>query len=365
LRQSWRIHALRLATLAALRIARAGPYPRRVASQAWRNTGQAALEHRLNPVVSRVANARGEINAHGAAKKEKADAMNVTLPQWCADIISSPPRSGEGFHNWLFRAARGLWRCGRDENDVREILENAAATCGRRVSAREIADAVRHSQTSAFQLARAQRQPWPVVNHEQREAVIATGFGLVDLWEISPVRFEDNAPHTEEIVDQLFPRNPLLCIGAATHDCHTARRKEWRGRLASLPLIVPTPMTAPTGRNQNGEVSNRCLENTGERRFLIVEFDTGTTDEHAALLFHLAQRAPLALAVFSGSKSLHGWFYCAGVAEEKVSRFFRCALTLGADRATWTRCQLVRTPDGTRAKGKRQTVYFFNPEVLK
>src|SRR2546430_16621917 len=86
---------------------------RRVASQAWRNTGQAALEHRLNPVVSRVANARGEINAHGAAKKEKADAMNVTLPQWCADIISSPPRSGEGFHNWLFRAARGLWRCGR------------------------------------------------------------------------------------------------------------------------------------------------------------------------------------------------------------------------------------------------------------
>jgi len=53
------------------------------------------------------------------------------------------------------------------------------------------------------------------------------------------------------------------------------------------------------------------------------------------------------------------------VADEKVSRFFRCALTLGADRATWTRCQLVRTPDGTRAKGKRQTVYFFNPEVLK
>src|SRR5207247_2515260 len=80
----------------------------------------------------------------------------------------------------------------------------------------------------------------------------------------------------------------------------------WRGRLTSLPLIVPTPMTAPTGRNQNGEVSNRCLENTGERRFLIVEFDTGTTDEHAGLLFHLAQRAPLASAVFSGSDSLHG-----------------------------------------------------------
>ena len=42
-------------------------------------------------------------------------------------IISSPPRSGEGFHNWLFRAARSLWKCGRHENDIREFLQNAAA----------------------------------------------------------------------------------------------------------------------------------------------------------------------------------------------------------------------------------------------
>jgi len=112
-------------------------------------------------------------------------------------------------------------------------------------------------------------------------------------------------------------------------------------------------------------VSDRCLKNTGERHFLIVEFDTGTTDEHAALLLHLAGRAPLTLAVFSGSKSLHGWFYCAGVAEEKVSRFFRYAVSLGADRATWTRCQLVRMPDGLRDDGNKQTVYFFNPQVIR
>src|SRR5437660_5702091 len=114
----------------------------------------------------------------------------------------------------------------------------------------------------------------------KRAAIIATGFGLVDLWEISPIRSEDNVPHTEEIVDQLFPGNPLLCVGAATHDCHTAPRDEWRGSLTSLPLIVPSPMTANAGRNQNGEVSDRCLENTGARRFLVVEFDTGTIDDH-------------------------------------------------------------------------------------
>jgi hypothetical protein len=289
----------------------------------------------------------------------------IPVPQWAGDIIANPPRAGEGFHAWLFRAARALWKCGRAENDIRAYLENAAVTCGRCVSAREIEDALRNSYTGAFQSTSSRPQPWPSVNAEQREAIIATGIGLVDLWEISPFRFEDNAPHTEEVVDQLFPGNPLLCVGAAAHDCHTAPRDKWRGRLASLPLIVPSSMTASTGRNQNGEVSNRCLENTGARRFLVVEFDTGTIDHHAALLLHLAARAPLALAVFSGSKSLHGWFCCAGVAEEKVSRFFRYAVSLGADRATWIRCQLVRMPDGLRDKGNKQTVYFFNPQVIR
>src|SRR5438552_1669351 len=104
--------------------------------------------------------------------------MNAILPQWCADIISSPPRSGEGFHNWIFRAARALWKCGRGENDIREILKNAAATCGRLVSTREIADAVRNSQGSAFRRAGTHYQPWPSLNCEQRQAIIATGFGL-------------------------------------------------------------------------------------------------------------------------------------------------------------------------------------------
>jgi hypothetical protein len=41
------------------------------------------------------------------------------------------------------------------------------------------------------------------------------------------------------------------------------------------------------------------------------------------------------------------------------------AVSLGADRATWTRSQFVRMPDGARGNGERQTVFFFNPGVLK
>ena len=289
----------------------------------------------------------------------------VRLPLWCADIIANPPRTGEGFHGWMFRAARALWKCGRTENDIRAVLENAAETCGRRVSGREIEDALRNSHMSAVHSPRLRQQRWPSVNAEQREAIITGGKDLVELWETSPIRFEDNTPHTEQIIDALFPGNPLLCCAATNSTALTAKREDWRGNMSELQLMVPNPMTAATGHNQAGKVSNRCLENTGVRRFVIVEFDAGAVDEHAALLLHLAQRTPLALVVFSGSKSLHGWFYCAGVAEERVVRFFRYAVSLGADRATWVRCQLVRMPDGLRDNGKRQTVYFFNPGVLK
>jgi hypothetical protein len=291
--------------------------------------------------------------------------MTGTLPQWCADIISSPPQSGEGFHNWLFRAARALWKCKRTEDEIREILENAAITCGRYVSQHEILDALRHSQTSAFQSVNVQHQPWPAVSQEQREAVIATGFGLVDLWEISPVRFEDSESHTEQIIDALFPGDPLLCAGRSNSEFATRSRSEWHGELAALQLIVPSPMTARIGHTQEGKESAHTLETTGPRRFLVIEQDGGNVDEQSVILLHLAERAPLALAVHSGSKSIHGWFLCVGQSEEKLRHFMQYAVSLGADQATWTRSQFVRMPDGTRDNGKRQTVYFFNPEVVK
>jgi hypothetical protein len=109
----------------------------------------------------------------------------------------------------------------------------------------------------------------------------------------------------------------------------------------------------------------RTLANTGPRRFAVIESDTGSFDQHASILWHLAKIAPLVMVVHSGSKSLHGWFYAAGEPEEKVLRFFRYAVSLGADPATWTPCQLVRIPDGQRDNGKRQEVVFFNPKPLE
>jgi len=204
------------------------------------------------------------------------------------------------------------------------------------------------------------------------------------LWEESPVRLDSNEPNTDEIIDLLFPDNPLLGCGWTRHRFDTRPRTQWY-KLRDLQFIVPSPMTAFRGLTQQHKLSTHALSNTGPSRFLIVEFDFNASnsaeeagllerlategrdvrDLCAALLLHLAEKAPLALAVHSGQKSLHGWFYCAGVPEERVWSFFQYAVLLGADRANWTRSQFARMPDGLRENGRRQTVYFFNPEAVK
>ena len=288
------------------------------------------------------------------------------LPQFVRDLLACPPKRGEGMNLWLYRAARVLHPY-RAEAEIVQLL--AATTAGESVKHGEIERAVERSAATAWQPGRATtRSPapaWPRVNAEQREAVTAPSLGLVDLWEESPVRFHDGEAHTERIVDALFPGNSWLCVGASNSEFKTRHREELRGELSALALIAPSPMTARTGRTQDGKQSEHALDNTGPRRFLIVEQDKGSTDEQAAVLLHLAERAPLVLAVHSGGKSIHGWFMAAGQPEERLRRFMRYAVALGGDPATWTRCQFVRMPGGRRDNGNRQTIYFFNPEAIR
>jgi hypothetical protein len=292
------------------------------------------------------------------------------FPPFLQELLTACPHTGEGVHDWLFRVARQL-HAHLPAIEIVGLLERMSVNCGRFVPRSEIVSAVQNSTSCAWQPGGRGSQPihsapkWPGVNQEQREAVIASGLGLVDLWEISPTRFGNNASHTEEIIDALFPGNPLLCAGRSNCDFATRSRGRWRGELAALQLIVPNPMAARIGRTQEGTESAHALSITGPRRFLVIEQDVGTIDEQAAVLLHLAERAPLAVAVHSGGKSIHGWFHCAGQPEEKLQKFMRDAVSLGADRAIWTRSQFVRMPDGTRDNGKRQTVYFLNRRVVK
>lgn len=305
--------------------------------------------------------------------------MMPAAPRMVRELLGSCPTAGNGVHAWIFQCALALRRAGYSEGETAEMIEGAAVNCGRTLEAHEIPDAIKNSasrsapsDTSArgggMPSARAPR--WPTAASGRIREIIRSreARGLYDLWEASPVRLEDHA--AEHLIDRLFPGNPLLCCGRSHGQCETATREEWRGQLRRLQFIVPNPMAARRGtRKSDGQPSPRALDNTGPRRFLVIEFDDNLgEDSQAARLWHLNSLSPLVLAVHSGGKSLHGWFCTVGDAESAWLKFMRYAVSLGADPATWTRCQFVRLPDGMRRpKDKapiRQIVYFFNPEVL-
>src|SRR5262245_7351979 len=164
---------------------------------------------------------------------------SFTLPQFVRDLLASPPRRGGGLNLWFYRVARVL-HPHRDSVEIIELLR--AATAGEPVKRGEIERAVERSKATAWKPGQAaqrltQALAWPKVNAEQREAVIASVAGLVDLWESSPIRFDHNESRTEEVIDALFPGNPLLCAGRNNCTFANRSRSEWRGKLAALQVI--------------------------------------------------------------------------------------------------------------------------------
>ena len=224
---------------------------------------------------------------------------------------------------------------------------------------------------------------WPERDHERILSLLRESpVSLCDLEELSPVPPAGlNDPYP--IIDTLFlsggEPDPWLCFAGSITTPSTRRRSAWQGHLERARFIVPNLMTGPKGKTQEGRDSVRCLANTGPRRFLVIECDfteagdgplfdylaeSGSTvaDLCATVLRHLAGYAPLVMAVHSGGKSLHGWFSVLNQSETDLKRFMRWACLYGADKATWTRCQLVRMPCGTRDDGRPQSVHFFNSD---
>lgn len=311
------------------------------------------------------------------------------IPGWLLEKLRSAPKSGAGVHAWLYSTARQLHaHMGPDESLQR--LRGAVAFCGRRVTDREIQDAVQNSLGTAWipdggrykaplpaVLAVSETQmpeKWPKASLMARAAAVCDGRGqvpcLADLWERSPVRWPEAA--ADMWVDTLFPgaESDWICAAkGGPETAETRRRGDWGFDFPECQFVVPSLMTKRLGARLDGKGSVRCLGNTGPRCYLVVEFDSGEINEQASLLWHLelgsiATGGPrLALALHSGGKSLHGWFLAGGRSEEDLRSWMAYAVRIGADHATFTRCQLVRMPEGKRVS-VRQSVFYFNSDHL-
>jgi hypothetical protein len=116
-------------------------------------------------------------------------------------------------------------------------------------------------------------------------------------------------------------------------------------------------MSARFGMTQEGKPSEHCLDNTGPRRFFVVEQDNGGPHQQVSVLSYLAQFLNLVLVVYSGSRSTHGWFFVEGLPEADLHQFMNLACRLGACHSTRTKSQFVRLPGGIRDHG-RPSAFF-------
>lgn len=289
--------------------------------------------------------------------------------------VELKPPSTYGLHAWIMDRAVYCSGVGLSATAAAEAIARTADQHGtrRKIPAREIEDAV----SAAFRL-RPKRGQWcpsrrlKVTSYDNKKTknLLDDKFHLADLWERSPVRLDDR-PVTREILSRVYDSDDLLCIGSDPFSPLTRKLGEWQDTdLSNLQLIVPNPMQAREGLTKEGNLSARALSNSSpesERRFVIYEHDQELDiNQQAAVIWKLHEISPfkLVLAVHSGGKSLHGWFYTYGGNPEQVDKFKRVAVVLGGDPATMRLNQFCRLPDGLRDNGNRQSIMYFEPEAL-
>lgn len=269
------------------------------------------------------------------------------------DALGNPPQKGNR-NAWLFMVAKRARYIASPEK-VKIFLNRVADRWKDRDFSYEIDRAVERAYSPLEAPSTASdRAAWPEFNPRAWERRVG-----------HPCPFSEDPIEisSEGVINKLFPGDCLICAAVNLHSSITQNRGAWRGKESSLQFIVANPMTAQTGLNQAGKISARCLDNaTKARIYQVIEFDYGSFADQASIIASLSNKAtPLVLAVWSGGKSLHGWFHVAGLSEYEKLRFFRHAVFLGADASLWDPSKLVRMPGGRRDNGKTQDILYFNP----
>lgn len=285
--------------------------------------------------------------------------LSNRIEKWAAQPLAVE----QPLHLDIFRAAILMLETGYSDEVVFDFLRAAAnAVPDRPVPDREITGAINYAK--ARLAGGVVGVTWPKFEPAYRAEVISRyPVSVKDLAERSAALPADPWAY----LSRLYRMDDLICLGRTSYEFGTQRLDQWREPMAhhEYEYISPNPMKFEWGFTKEGEPSMHCLDNCGPKVFQVVEFDFGGTQEHAALLKWLARTMPLVLIVYSGGKSLHGWFNVRGRSEEQILAFFRDAVSLGADPKMWSPVQFSRLPGGTNNKTKRhQSVVVFQPSHL-
>lgn len=249
---------------------------------------------------------------------------------------------------------------------IRRMVDVARERTGRFTPDREILSAIQGAYEVTPSTGTERVRPWPVPNKTLQAECCRLSkrreWSLERLREASALQF-DVASETSPLwflKELLGGGDRLICVGVGVAKFETAPMVDFGDKLGLYEFVVPNAMSALLGkRKSDGEMSAHTLDNTGARQNIVVEFDDGATlDEQAARHIWLSEFRKLRMVVFSGSKSLHGWYAATDEAADR--KFMEEAVRLGGDPKTWLRSQFVRMPNGQRENGTIQRVEFFD-----
>jgi hypothetical protein len=307
-------------------------------------------------------------------------------------ILAAGPTPGES-HRWIQRALVALFRERPDHDDFSAVTLIAAAFSDGSTAARcsEIRDSISNARRFAAQhpLRTRTAERWrPVPTIPTPPAIPERRYQSAPRKVLSPVliasaqrqNFDawagigagfrapalpvDRRRACRIVLDALYQPNDFICAGGDVKSFRTQTYAEWGEQLLGCQYIVPSPMAAREGRTKRGRSSPRTVGNAASRRrYLVVEFDHAPLPEQAARVWFLSGiPMGLRLIVYSGGKSLHGWFDVSSTPPARVWTWFRLALSLDADPALWLPHQPARMPCGLRQPGgKVQETLFFAP----
>ena len=168
-------------------------------------------------------------------------------------------------------------------------------------------------------------------------------YSVADLWECSPLRPEGMS--CEHILSCLFEPDELIAAGNLAKSEVMSLKKWMHVGFDHCDLFCPNPMRGYSGINFNKKPSVRCRDNTGRRKYVVLEIDGLRLDNQASVIDFLTrvEGTTLRMVVYSGRKSLHATFD-AFPNEEDNWRFISNLVTYGGDSRMYFPEQQSRLP---------------------
>jgi hypothetical protein len=274
--------------------------------------------------------------------------------------LENPPH--DGINIWILASAGRCKFYGLTEHEAESRIMAFQGQTRRPIKRTEVTRAISKAYNSHFEPDKQYNPPpkpkWePSQTRPTRYRGKTNGATEYDVWESSPTIIDDGV-NQKMILEWLFPdSNGLVCVGKSAFEFHTARLDQFKD-LTKCQFIVPCYMTSKHGMTQDGKKSMHCLDNCGERRYCVCDFDEPASVDHPAIIMQLKRVFDLVMVLNSGGKSAHAWF---NVPASEEDDFWEAAIAMGADPALMrNRSSFVRIPFGTRDNGKEQRVLYFD-----